>query len=307
MITKIEQDIKGKIKGRVLYDEPMSRHTSFRIGGPADIWIEPRNLDDLKCCVQLSSDKNIPLFVIGSGTNLLVKDEGIRGIVLNMRAPALRNIHRNGVGISAASSVTLGELLDFCSKEGFGGMEFLSGIPGTVGGAVAMNAGTRHHEIRKKWLSIGELIEEISVMDYSGRISLLGKNDLVFDYRSSNLVDYIILKVRFLLTEGAEEGILTECRRFLKRKKTTQELSLPSAGCVFKNPPDSGKSAGELIDECNLKGLKIGGAEISKKHANFIVNTGGARSADVIALIDEIKGKVKNRFGVELAMEIKIV
>ena len=136
MITKIEQDIKGKIKGTVLYNEPMSRHTSFRIGGPADIWIEPRDLDDLKCCVQLSSDKNIPLFVIGSGTNLLVKDEGIRGIVLNMRAPALRNIHRNGVGISAASSVTLGELLDFCSKEGFGGMEFLSGIPGTVGGAV---------------------------------------------------------------------------------------------------------------------------------------------------------------------------
>ena len=283
MIAGIEQDIKEKIKGRVLYNEPMSRHTSFRIGGPADIWIEPEDASDLKNCIRLSRDKNIPLFVIGGGTNLLVKDEGIRGIVVNMLAPSLKNTYQDERGISATSSVTLGELLEFSSMRDFGGIEFLSGIPGTVGGAVATNAGARHYEIREKWLGIADFIEEVKTMDS------------------------IILEVRFLLTKSSKEFILNECRKFLKRKKATQELNAPSAGCIFKNPPDFNKSAGEMIEECNLKGLKIGGAAISKKHANFIINTGGARSGDVTALIGIIKSKVKGRFGIELFLEIKIV
>ena len=190
MIAGEEQDIKEKIKGRVLYNEPMSKHTSFRIGGPADIWIEPGDISDLKNCIQLSRDKDIPLFVIGGGTNLLVKDEGIRGIVVNMLAPSLKNIYQDERGISATSSVTLGELLEFSSMRDFGGIEFLSGIPGTVGGAVATNAGARHYEIREKWLRIADFIEEVKTMDS------------------------IILEVRFLLTKSSKEFILNECRRF---------------------------------------------------------------------------------------------
>jgi len=300
-------DIKEGIKGEVRYSEPMDRHTSFRIGGPADIWIEPADLDDLKACIRISTDKRIPLLITGGGTNLLVRDEGVRGVVVSMRSPSSKNIRRDGRSVTVTSSVTLMEFMDFCVAEGLGGAEFLSGIPGTVGGAVATNAGARHYEAREKWQSIGGLVEEIKVMDYAYEERLRGKKELIFSYKTLGLADCVILEVKFLLTEAPREGILDEYRRFLGRKKATQELGAASAGCIFKNPPDTGRSAAELIDSCGLKGLTVGGAAVSKKHANFIINTGKARASDVTELMGVIKEKVKDKFGVQLTSEIKIV
>ena len=283
MFTGIEESVRDKIKGKIIYNEPMSKHTSFRIGGEADIWIEPQDLDDVKYCIQVSRYKNIPLFIIGGGTNLLVDDLGIRGMVINMLAPPLRKMYCKGSRITATSSVTLRKLVDFARQAGLGGLEFLSGIPGTVGGAVATNAKARHCEDREKWFTIKDFIEDIKS------------------------IDFVITQVRFLLTEASKADILSKCQKYLERKRLTQELKLPTAGCIFKNPPDFSKSAGELMDECGLKGFRIGGAEISKKHANFIINTGSACSGDVTALIDLIKNRVRDKFDVELSLEIKIV
>lgn len=305
--TEVKQDIRERIKGRVIYNEPMKRRTSFRIGGPADIWIEPEDIDDLKNCIQLNKDKDIPLFIIGRGTNLLVKDEGVRGIVVNMSSTLLKNIYCEERRVSVTSSVTLHELLNFCCNKGLGGLEFLAGIPGSVGGAVMTNAGARHYEKIEKWHSVGDSIEEIKIMNYNGEIDVLSKKELFFGYKSLDLTDRVILEVKFLLTRATREDILNECQKFLKRKKETQEMNVPSAGCIFKNPPGFGKSAGELIDRCNLKGARIGGAVISRKHSNFIVNSGNASSTNVMALIDMVREKVKDRFGVELSLEIKII
>lgn len=307
MNTRIEQNIKEKIKGKVLYNEPMRKHTSFCIGGCADIWIEPADLDDLRESIQLSRNEELPLFIIGNGTNLLVSDKGVRGIVINMLSRSLKNIYMDNHSIKATSAVTLREFLNFCRNQNLGGLEFLAGIPGSIGGAVMTNAGARHYAKMEEWHSIGDFIEEITIMKHDGKKDVLNKKELTFDYKSLDLADCIILEVKFLLTKTARGDILGESQKFLKRKKETQELNLPSAGCIFKNPAGSIKSAGQLIDECNLKGMRIGGAAISEKHANFIVNTGNASSHDVMALIDIVKEKVKNRLDLELPLEIRIV
>jgi UDP-N-acetylmuramate dehydrogenase len=307
MIVNIERDIKKRIKGRVAYNEPVKNHTSFRIGGPADIWIEPKDVEDIKNCIQLSRNKDTPLFIIGRGTNLLVRDEGIRGMVIDMSTPLLKKIYADNREVNAASSVTIAELLNFCRDNELAGLEFLAGIPGTVGGAVTTNAGARHYNEKDNWCNIGDYIKEIKTIDYNGKINILDKSDLIFEYKSSNLKDCVLLEVKFLLTKAARENIINERGKFLRKKKETQELSLPSAGCIFKNPSDSRRSAGELIDECGLKGAKSGGAEISRKHANFIINAGNASSGDVISLMDVAKKKVKGKFGIEFSPEIKIV
>jgi UDP-N-acetylmuramate dehydrogenase len=307
MIGGIKEEVGGHIRGKVSYDEPMERHTSFRIGGPADIWVEPEDVADLKTCIGLSSDRGVPLFVIGNGSNLLVRDEGIRGIVVNMSSPSLKNIYWGNRKVSVTSSITLREFLDFCSSKGLGGLEFLTGIPGSVGGAVMTNAGARHYKRNEEWLSISDFIDEIRVMDHNGDTMILDRDKLSFGYKQLDLKDNVILEAKFLLSRATKEDVIAESRRFLKRKKETQALNLPSAGCIFKNPTGCNKSAGQLIDECDLKGAKIGGAEISKKHANFIINMGHARSRDVMALIDLVRYEVKNRFSIDLSLEIRIV
>ena len=307
MVTGMEQGIRKKINGRVLYNELMRKHTSFRIGGPADILVEPWNLDDLRNCLRLSIDTGMPLLVIGKGTNLLVRDEGVRGMVVNMQSRRLRNIYRDGRAVIATSSVSLKEFVDFCAEEGLTGAEFFSGIPGTVGGAVATNAGARHYMIKKEWHSAGGLVEEIKVMCLNGETRLLGKNDLNFRYKALDLADCVILEVKFLLKEALRDTVFNECRKFLERKKATQDITAASAGCIFKNPPGIDESAAGLIDKCGLKGLRIGGAAVSEIHANFIINTGKASASDVTELMSAVKTKVNDRFGVELVPEIKIV
>ena len=307
MITEIKQDLREVIKGKIAYAEPMSRHTSFHVGGPADIWVEPMDVADLKNCLQISQEKNIPVFILGGGRNLLVGDSGIRGIVINMQTLPLKYIYHGDREISVTSSATLGKFLKFCIDKGLCGLEFLAGIPGSLGGAVMTNAGARHYKRQSIRKSIGDFIEEVKVIDYNGNINTLNKRKLTISYKSLGLESFIILEAKFLLTKTTRKSILNEYQNFLKRKFATQELNVPSAGCMFKNPAGFKESAGELIEKCGLKGKRIGSAAVSKKHANFIVNKGDALAKDVTSLVEIIKGEVKNRFNAELSLEIKIV
>jgi len=303
----IGRDIRTLLKGSVRYGEPMKRHTSFRIGGGADVWVEPADVDDLRNCMRLAKDRGAPLFVIGEGTNLLISDRGIRGVAVNMRSPSMKSARAEGNGVRVTSSVTLSELSRFCLLEGLSGLEFLSGIPGTVGGALATNAKARHYSEPGKWFHLRDFIEEIKVMDGAGREISLGRKDFDSAPNIPGFKGHVILEAKFLLTTGARNSILNEGRAFLKKKRDSQELGAPSAGCVFKNPDSSGKTAGEMIDACGLKGARIGGAAISRRHANFIINTGRASSDDVISLINLAREKVQEKFDQRLETEIEIV
>lgn len=307
MITEPLIDIKDVVKGKVLYNEPMKRHTSFGTGGPCDIWIEPEDIDSLKRGLEMAKAKNMPVFVIGGGTNLLVPDEGIRGVVISMTSPDLKKTYWGDLKVDVSSSVRLAEFLRLLAIHNLSGLEFLAGVPGTVGGAVFMNAGGRHYEKKEVWRSIGDFVEEVKGYDYDGNKQIFEKRDICFGYRSSGLKGIVITEIKFLLGKDDKENIQRECSNYLKKKRETQDLSLPSAGCVFKNPAAAGVSAGELIDRCGLKGRRAGGARISLKHANFIVNTGTATSSDIMALINIAKEEVKKKFSVELEPEIQIV
>ncbi len=300
-------DIKDLIKGKVLYNEPMKRHTSFRTGGPAEIWIEPDDIDSLRSSLLAAKDSNMPVLVVGGGTNLLVGDAGINGMVISMTSPNLKKIYRGDFKVSVSSSVRLAEFLRFLANHNLSGLEFLAGVPGTVGGAVVMNAGGRHYAKKEIWHSIGDFVEEIKGYDYGASKQIFAKHELNFGYKSSGLKDLVMTEIKFLLGKNDKEKIVKECSNYLKKKRVTQDLSLPNAGCVFKNPQAPAVSAGELIDRCGLKGRRIGGALISWKHANFIVNTGSATSLDIMELIDIAREEVKKRFGINLELEIQIV
>ena len=307
MITESLLDIKRYIKGRVLYDEPMAKHTSFRVGGPAEVWAEPDDIDDIHTCLSLAKDKNMPVFVAGGGTNLLVRDEGIKGVVISMTSSRMKKMYYGDVRAAATPAVRLGDFIRSCADNDLGGLEFLAGVPGTVGGAVVMNAGSRHYGKKDFWQSIGDFVYEIKAVDYDGNTRIFTRKDFNFGYKTSGLKGFITTEIIFSLTKNDKENILSEYNKFLKKKKATQDLSRPSAGCVFKNPAEGGKSAGEFIDMCGLKGRRIGGAVVSRKHANFIVNAGGATSGDILSLIDIVKKEVRNQFSTELELEIEVV
>ncbi len=307
MIAESARDIQAHIKGKVLYNEPMKKHTSFRVGGPADVWVAPDDAVDLRTCFMLAKDKNMPVYIAGGGTNLLVRDEGIKGMVISMTSPEMKKVYYGDKRAAVMPAMRLGEFIKSCAENNLGGLEFLAGVPGTVGGAVAMNSGARHYEKRNAWKGISEFVEEIKVMDYEGTADVLLKKDLYFGYKSSGIGRRVITEIKFLLNKEGKEGILGEYNNFLKTKKSAQDLRSPSAGCVFKNPAGYDMSAGEMIDKCGLKGRRAGGAVISEKHANFIINTGGAAAKDIMALIDIVRLEVRTKFGAALELEIEIV
>ncbi|MFH1407321.1 MAG: UDP-N-acetylmuramate dehydrogenase [Candidatus Omnitrophota bacterium] len=279
-------------------EEPLSAHTTFKIGGIAKYWIEPDTLNGLKKAVIFAKEKALPVLVIGSGSNMLVSDEGFAGVVIKLCKPDFCYLKFEGTHAVCASGLKLSELCAGAASSYLGGLETLYGIPGTVGGALAGNAGAGEK-------SICELIEEAQVMDTDGNIKTLEKKQINFGYRYSSLSDYIILSAKFKLQNAPRQEIEDKMKEALGSKKKTQELSLPSAGCVFKNP--NGHSAGALIDACGLKGKRVGDAAVSGKHANFIVNLGKATFSDVEALIKELKAEVKNKKGILLEEEIKIL
>jgi len=287
------------LKGRIRLAEPLKDHTYFKIGGPAKFFIEPQDPNDLKLLLSLVKRYNFPIFVIGRGSNLLISDKGINGVVLRLNAPWFNKLSYKDNYLEAGSGALLSRVVLFAKGHGLSGAEFLAGIPGTVGGALAMNAG-----IAQDNRSIAELVESVTVMDYRGNRKILNKKDIRFGYRTSSLSKYIILSALIKLNRKNKEQINDKIKAYLKYRKLTQDLSKPSAGCIFRNP--TGNSAGRLIDLCGLKGKRIGGAGVSLKHANFILNLENAAARDVLQLTDLIKKEVRKKFNIDLKPEIKI-
>lgn len=281
-----------------LSDEPMSRHTTFKIGGPADIFCTPASVDAMSGLLRFARERGVDRCIIGGGSNLLVGDRGIRGIVIS--TAGLRKIEVHGNTILAECGVSLAKLSDTARQSGLAGLEFAHGIPGTVGGAVYMNAGAYGGEMRS-------VVEYTDYLTASGEVARLDRASHNFGYRKSFFTcgDSIILRTCFSLNEGSREEISAKISDFSSRRQSTQPLNFPSAGSVFKRPV--GYYAGKLITDGGLKGRQIGGARVSEKHAGFIVNTGSATCEDVLNLIEHIRKTVYDTFGVELETEVRFV
>jgi UDP-N-acetylmuramate dehydrogenase len=299
--------------GRIRHDEPMSRHTSFRVGGPAEAFVAPKTSEELAALVSGLAERKIPYHVVGGGTNLIVTDAGISGVVICMK-PGLSEILIENTGASQARATVMAgtSLRLFCShviQKGLQGMNFALGIPGTVGGAIRMNAGTA-----LGWIS--DVLDSITVLHPDGLRETIGRKALVFSYRKlmipekssaiSVACQTIITSGSFSLVRADSSDLKQEAREILRNRKRRQPTTLSSAGCVFKNPAGE-KTAGELIDLCGLKGYKIGGAEISVKHANFIVNTGSATAEDILTLMKMVRRTVFERYLVNLEPEVIVI
>lgn len=290
--------LEQEIGGTVLFDEPMARHTSYRIGGPADIFVVPSDADDLARALTLLRQRDIPVVILGRGTNLLVLDGGFRGCVVSMEA--MTSIERTGeTRVTAQAGAPLMEVINRCTEWSLAGLEKLAGIPGSVGGAIVMNAGAHGAFIES-------VVRAATILGADGTSRTKTRDELGFGYRTSGLsAAEIIVHVDMEFEEGDSEEISRIVKEKLDWRRDRQPLSLPSAGSVFKNPP--GMPAGKIITELGLKGTRVGGAEVSTQHGNFIVNRGGARAADVLSLIELIRKKAREERGIDLDPEIRII
>lgn len=279
----------------------MWRHTTLRIGGPADAWFEPATIADLQAVVAAcaAAAPRIPVCAVGGGSNLLVRDGGIRGLVVATKS--LRGLERVGeLGIRVEAGVSTGKLLQAATSWELGGVEFLGGVPGSVGGGLIMNAGTYLGEFKDT------TVEVASVRLADGELVRRANAACGFRYRHSDLPpDEIVVEGRLELRPRPRAEIEAEVRSLRDRRKEREPKGLPNAGSIFKNPP--GKFAGQLIEDCGLKGRRIGDAEVSPKHANWIVNAGDATAADVLALVDVIRTTVRERHNIDLEMEVKVI
>jgi len=287
------EDFKDIIKR----DEPLADYTHFKLGGPAQYMAHPRHLDDLKGLLARCRDEGLMFRVLGGGCNVLIRDEGVKGVIVRLDAPAFAEIRPERDGIVAGSGAPLRSVIAESLRGNLAGLEVLVGIPGTVGGALCINAGGRSGDI-------GQVARQVTVMDRQGEVYTRGPDDLLFAYRESNIDEPVILDARFELEEEDQNEILKRMRKLMITKGATQPLNAQSAGCVFKNP--RGLSAAALIDQAGLKGHRLGGAEVSQRHANFIVAHKEATARDVLKLIDVVRSTVAERSGVELELEIEI-
>lgn len=286
------RSLKIKVK------EPLKDRTTFKIGGAAQFFSEPKDYRQLNSLLTFAKKNKLPVFIIGAGSNLLISDKGVRGLVIKLSPAYFKKISLKKSCIEAGSAVKLSQLIGFCEGKSLKGLEFLIGIPGTLGGALAMNAGC--------WgKSIGDLVKEVKVMDYNGKIKKISSKDIKFSYRKSNLAKYVILSAILRFEKYKQAEIKRNIRQYLTLRRNTQGLTYPNAGCIFKNPRNN-HSAGKLIDLCGLKGKRIGNAFVSGRHANFILNKGNAAAKDVLGLMHLIKRQVKDKFRLNLEPEIKI-
>jgi len=277
--------------------EPLAGRTWFNIGGTAEYYAEPRSPDELQALVKRASDEKVPIHMLGGGSNLLIRDDGVHGLVLHLTGEPFSKIEVNQGTVLAGGGAKLGHVVSTSIREGLGGFEALVGIPGSVGGALHGNSGGRGGDI-------GQWTTRAVVMTRAGEIIERDRSQLVFAYRQSSLDELAILEASFALEPDDPEQLTRRMQQQWIIKKASQPLSHESAGCVFKNP--RGMSAGMLIDQAGLKGTRVGGAEVSARHANFIVADSGSSSSDVLRLIDLVKGRVEERLGVELETEIEI-
>ena len=304
--------LKSRFHNNVKFDEPMSKHTSLRVGGPAEAFVAPENIEVLKVLVTWSWQKKIPYLIIGNGTNLLVKDSGINGVVIVLtkclKTISQTDINTDWVIVTAMAGVRMQTLCSFALERGLEGMNFAIGIPGTVGGGIMMNAGTSYG-------SMESVLESINILLPTGQVHKIKKEKLNFAYRKLswnkeqidvNRGQQIVLDGCFRLHPSDPEKLKKEAKKILETRRQRQPTSLPSAGCFFKNPA-SGKTAGELIEAAGLKGKSIGGAKISSKHANFIINHHKASAADFLALMELVEETVLKMFNIDLKREVKVV
>ena len=291
--------LKSEITGQVRLDEPMSAHTSFHIGGPADVLVIPAGLEDVRMVLHIAGEEQVPLTVIGNGSNLLVRDKGIRGIVLKL-GNALKHWEQDGNTFVFDSGVSLAQCCRIIGDAGYTGMEFAVGIPGSLGGAVFMNAGAYDGEMK-------DTVVSVQVMTRSGEIKTLDRDDLEFSYRHSSLQnsDAIVLTVTLRANEGDKEAIRAKMDDFSQRRISKQPLDIPSAGSTFKRP--EGRFVGQMVEQSGLKGFRIGGAEVSVKHAGFIVNADHATAADVLQLIAYVRDKIQEDYNVTLIPEVLVL
>ncbi|MCK5226122.1 MAG: UDP-N-acetylmuramate dehydrogenase [Planctomycetes bacterium] len=276
---------------------PLAKYTWYQTGGTADYFIRPKTVEQLKDVVTRCSENEIPAYIIGGGSNLLINDKGLKAAVIKLAEGPFKETQFDGEEIIAWAGAELGKLTLECVQKGLSGLEALTGIPGTIGGAVKMNAGGNFGDI-------GAAVESVTVMDSQGNIFEKSKPELCFDYRQTNITAKFILNAKLKLTTANPEQILRNVKEIWIYKKNNQPLNTRNAGCVFKNP--RGVSAGALIDRAGLKGLKVGGALISEKHANFIIAEKTCKSKDILRLTETMKQKVMEQFGIELELEIQI-
>ncbi len=305
MNSKEVKDIfdKGLFKGEIKFDEPMSAHTSLKIGGPVEIMVFPDDPVSLKNVLLAAEREKIRLFVFGGGTNLLVEDKGVEGIAVSLKAfrdiEFTKETEDGNVVLYVGSGAPLAALLHFAQSNGYSGLESLAGIPGYIGGAVYMNAGSFGTEMK-------DVILSVALMNMQGEITILEKDKIGLSYRSSNIPESsFILGSNIILKRDNPEEVTRRSKEFLKKKRITQPLGESSAGCVFKNP--EGDTAGRLIDAAGCKGIRIGDIEVSKVHANYFINKGRGTCRDFIELMETVKMKVKDYKGIELVPEIKII
>jgi UDP-N-acetylmuramate dehydrogenase len=288
----------GEIRGEVRFKEPLSFHTSLRIGGPADIFVVPQDVEDIRLALSFADREQLPVEVVGGGNNLLISDRGVRGVVLKLEG-CLGRAEFNGEEAVAGAGVSLSALIREAAALNLGGIEALVGVPATIGGAVAMNAGTPDG-------SIGDFISAVYFLHADGTMGEFKPGAGSFSYRMFNAPEgAVLIGARLQLHRRPMAEIQKDIKQRLKQKKATQPLALASAGCVWKNPP--GDAAGRLVEKVGLKGKRLNGAEISAKHANFIVNRGGASAADIRALMDMARERVQHQFGITLEPEIRMM
>jgi UDP-N-acetylmuramate dehydrogenase len=293
-----KQIVIHMVKGEAIKDAPMREYTTLRIGGKAELMVSPQDIESLRGVILFAQDSHIPYLVIGNGSNLLVKDSGIAGIVINLRK-GFNTMKLSHDFLWAQAGCSLRRLIDYTSENSLSGLEYLSGIPGSVGGALAMNAGAQGKEL-------GDFVHSLEIMGSDGNVEEVERGNLEFSYRSLKVEKgAVILSALFKLNREQRDVIEGRKSGFLKSRKEMQPIDSFSAGCVFKNPP--GLSAGKLIEEVGLKGMKVGGAVVSPLHANFIINSGDATAQDVITLIGMIKKRVYEEKGIEFELEIQIV
>jgi len=287
----------GDFSEIIQQDKPLAELTWLKVGGAAEYFAEPRDVDELTALVACCRDNDIPIRLLGGGSNLLIRDEGVAGVVVHLSAEAFREVDVDDTRVRAGSAALLSAVVSHSVRAGLSGLEHVVGIPGTVGGALTGNAGGRSGDV-------GQHVESVSVLTANGERFTRTEDELSFAYRKSSINELVILEATFLLTPGDPDEILRRMRKLWIMKKATQPMSFQSAGCMFRNP--RGISAGMLIEQAGLKGTRVGGTEVSDRHANFIVTDEDATASDVLELIELCRAKVAELFAVDLELEIGI-
>lgn len=292
-----KQLLEGINKENIILNEPMSKHTSFKTGGNAKFFVKAYSVNEIKDVLKVVKENKIPLFILGNGTNLLVKDEGFDGIVLQIKLNDI-NIVDNIVTVD--SGVKNAVLSNKILEKNLTGFEFASGIPGTIGGAIKMNAGAYGNEMK-------DIVQEVTYIDFDGNINTISNEQCKFEYRNSIFfkLNCVILQTKLKLEQGNKEEIRNKIKELAIQRKEKQPLEYPNAGSTFKRGEDF--ITAKVIDECGLKGYSIGGAEVSQKHAGFIINKNNATSQDILDLIKYVQNKVKEKTGKEIKLEIEVI